>query len=75
MTIYHIGTLQTIENVKLTNRRTTVEDGKHQTIVDNPYESLGFKMQPCNIEKVQVFQINLQEVYKHKRFYYNTREI
>ena len=63
MTIYRTGTLQTTENVKLTNGRTTVEDGKYQTIVNNSYESLGFKMEPCNRDKVQVFQINLQEVY------------
>lgn len=75
MTIYRTGTLQTTENVKLTNGRTTVEDGKYQTIVNNSYESLGFKMEPCNRDKVQVFQINLQEVYKHIHFYYNTRQI
>jgi hypothetical protein len=65
MAIYHTGTLQTTENVTLTNRRTTVEDGSKQAIVNNPYESLGFKMEPCNMDKVQIFQINLQEVYKH----------
>jgi hypothetical protein len=52
MAIYHTGTLQTTENVTLTNRRTTVEDGSKQAIVNNPYESLGFKMEPCNMNNL-----------------------